>query len=825
MNTIGMRIRNFSVGICITLGFAGILLHGQNTKEGAGRGVVIIAAKSGPTQFLDSVGKVLPAKMSGVGSALPEGNVAQAGIGGKIVLLLSNGTVMTLDSQTKLTIREFTQEPFDAAGRKVSDLAAEPSKSNVKLDLDWGSIVVETKKLDRASSLNINSPAGSAGVRGTQFQMSQNPGSGVTLDVSESTVAFTPPGAAQPVAVGAGQGLDVSAAGVATPRPISPVAAQNITVTNTAAAQSTGDVSLSAVSDSMTQATTEAGEADSGGDSGSAEEGEGAADGEGDGSSGESDNSGDGEGDGGSDGGGDTETASEGDASGGGETGGGETSSETSAEPASPESSSTPETSTTESAAPSAEPAAPVAPEVAAPAPEVDTSQVLENNTDAVQSRKTGKVSERSQEVARIGLSDDQALRFYSYGTGLQDALLASGPEVARRLLGLTEKGVSEKHLENFFAYAPDVQGKLLALNPDDALANLLAKEYKESWLAGLLSSATLVGLNAGDSGESTPEFVNLEGFLSLSDKLRESGNSEILEELRELGGGTLSDELLLEGENANRLLSDFSGPNELAASNLVKGEDALSNRFYLDVSAVYGALESDALVAGEAIFLSGRSVTLSGGSYDLNALDLGDAFALVLGGVEQLTLEGSMSFGGEAGQGRRIVLMSGDSLDASKGLTIDAATNDLVLSVRRDVELEDATLLGNREVVVRSLRDLTVRNGEVEASSLAKLKAAKDLYVDGLRFNQQIPKLVMEATTIRLRNVDFPAAAKVNLNSLKGALDGRYPNFGTNVPVVQQLGRVNFLENVKSGGNLMHNRATFDQFGKNITIGKMVSP
>jgi hypothetical protein len=806
------------LGFCITLGFAVVFLHGQNSKEGVGRGVVIIAAKSGPTQFLDSGGKVLPAKMTGVGSALPEGNVAQAGVGGQIVLLLSNGTVMTLGSQTKLTILEFTQEPFDAAGRKVSDLAAEPSKSNVKLDLDWGSIVVATKKLDRASSLDIKSPAGSVGIRGTQFQMSQNPGSGVKLDVSESTVAFTPPGAAQPVAVGPGQGLDVSAAGVTTPRPISPAAAQNITVTNTAAVQTTGDVSLSAVSDSMTQATTEAAEADSGGDSAPAEEGEGATDGEGDGSSGESDNSGDGEGDGGSgDGGGDTETASEGDTS------GGETGTEPAAEPSAEPTPS--ETSTPESAAPSAEPAAPIAPEVAAPAPEVDTSQVLENNTDAVQSRKTGKVSERSQEVARFGFSDDQAIRFYSYGADLQDALLASDPEVARRLLGLTEKGVLEKHLENFFGYAPDVQSKLLALNLDDALANLLAKEYKESWLAGLLSSETLVGLNAGDSGESTPGFGNLEGFLSLSDMLRESGNSEILDELRELGGGELSDELLLEGENANRLLSDFAGPNELAASNLVKGEDALSNRFYLDVAAVYGALESDALVAGEALFLSGRSVTLSGGSYDLNALNMGDATALVLGAVEQLKLEGSMSFGGEAGQGRRIVLMSGDSLDASKGLTIDAATNDLVLSVRRDVDLEDATLLGKREVVVRSLRDLTVRNGKVEASSLAKLKAAKDLYVDGLRFNQQIPKIVMEATTIRLRNVDFPAAAAVNLNSLKGAIDGRYPNFGTNVPAVQQLGRVNFLQNVKSGGNLMHNRATFDQFGKNITIGKMVSP
>ena len=447
-NTIGMSIRNVSLGICLTLGFAVALLHGQDAKEGSGRGVVIIAAKSGPTQFLDSGGKVLPAKVTGVGSALPEGNVAQAGIGGKIVLLLSNGTVMTLDSQTKLKIREFTQEPFDAAGRKVSDLAAEPSKSNVKLNLDWGSIVVATKKLDKASTLDIASPAGTAGIRGTQFQMSQNPGSGMTLDVSESTVAFTPPGAAQPVAVGPGQGLDVSAAGVSTPRPISPAAAQNITVTNTAAAQTTGDVSLSAVSDSMTQATTEAGEADSGGDSGSAEEGEGAADGEGDGSGGESDNSGDGDGDGGSDdggsdGGGDTETASEGDS------GGGDTGTEPAAEPAAEPASS--ETSATESAAPSAEPAAPIAPEVAAPAPEVDASQVLENNTDVVQSRKTGKVSERSQNVARIGLSDDQAIRFYSYGTDLQDALLAAGPEVARRLVGLTEKGLSENHLKNFF--------------------------------------------------------------------------------------------------------------------------------------------------------------------------------------------------------------------------------------------------------------------------------------------------------------------------------------------------------------------------------------
>jgi len=72
------------------------------------------------------------------------------------------------------------------------------------------------------------------------------------------------------------------------------------------------------------------------------------------------------------------------------------------------------------------------------------------------------------------------------------------------------------------------------------------------------------------------------------------------------------------------------------------------------------------------------------------------------------------------------------------------------------------------------------------------------------------------------LRNIDFPAATQVQLNSLKGPIDGRYPNFGTAVSPAQQLGRVNFIENVRSGGNLMNNRATFDQFGVNITIGKI---
>ena len=127
---------------------------------------------------------------------------------------------------------------------------------------------------------------------------------------------------------------------------------------------------------------------------------------------------------------------------------------------------------------------------------------------------------------------------------------------------------------------------------------------------------------------------------------------------------------------------------------------------------------------------------------------------------------------------------MSGNELEGSSDLTLDAATNDLVLSVRKDIVLQGATaelpvaLRGNREVTLHSMRNVNLKNVEVSASQQATIKAAKELYVDNMRFNAELPKIVMEATTIRLSNVTFPANAAVNLNSLKGAIDRSVSEF-----------------------------------------------
>ena len=188
----------------------------QSNKQ-TGKGAVIVADFTQPVSFIDQAGKEINFGNELRGSIITEGQTAEVGKGGKLVLLFSNGTITTLQSETKMKIGVFEQIPFEAGDEKVADLDGEPSESKLELDLEWGSLVVKTKKLDKKSTFDINSPLGTAGIRGTEFQLSQNPGAGIQLDVTESTVAFTPPGGA-PMPITQGNGLDVSSAGF--PRPV-----------------------------------------------------------------------------------------------------------------------------------------------------------------------------------------------------------------------------------------------------------------------------------------------------------------------------------------------------------------------------------------------------------------------------------------------------------------------------------------------------------------------------------------------------------------------------------------------------------------------------
>ena len=77
------------------------------------KGAVIVADYKEPVRFLDQEGQLIDFGNELRGSIITEGQTAQVGIGGKLVLLFSNGTITTLQSQSKMKIGVFEQVPFD----------------------------------------------------------------------------------------------------------------------------------------------------------------------------------------------------------------------------------------------------------------------------------------------------------------------------------------------------------------------------------------------------------------------------------------------------------------------------------------------------------------------------------------------------------------------------------------------------------------------------------------------------------------------------------------------------------------------------------------
>ena len=205
--------------------------RGQD-EEALSRGAVILAEKTEPVTFFGVDNQPLGKNSTIPGALLPDGATVQTGANGTVLLLLSNGTVVTVTENSKMKVSSFVQEPFDDKGLSVGDLKEEPSSSSVLVDLEVGDLVVKTKKLNKKSNFEISSPVGTAGIRGTQFGMGYSPRRGMSLDVTESTVSFKPRGGGRQRMVRAGRGLTAPTRGQPVERPVTPVTRGRINQTN-----------------------------------------------------------------------------------------------------------------------------------------------------------------------------------------------------------------------------------------------------------------------------------------------------------------------------------------------------------------------------------------------------------------------------------------------------------------------------------------------------------------------------------------------------------------------------------------------------------------
>lgn len=154
-------------------------------------GVIKAAAIVGQVTVARGADK--PAAALKNGDTVAQGDVVTTAKGSAVVLVFANGSTVNVGAESRLSIDQFLLDPFDAA----TDLAAakeEPTPSHTKLNLTYGEVIGNVKKLKDASTYVVQTPVGSAGIRGTTFQLVYRPSTTgqafFTLSTATGTVIF-----------------------------------------------------------------------------------------------------------------------------------------------------------------------------------------------------------------------------------------------------------------------------------------------------------------------------------------------------------------------------------------------------------------------------------------------------------------------------------------------------------------------------------------------------------------------------------------------------------------------------------------------------------
>ncbi len=176
-------------------------------------GIIVLTAYEGDVKIsLSSNGQALrPSK----GAILKQGHVIVTGPNSRASLAFENGAVMEVGSSSKFAIQEFQQAPWDVSPEKLAEMKTEPSKSKTSGFLEYGDIITGVKKLKSESQLDISTPIGTAGIRGTDFKTSSAKNSdgtpkNFTVSVATGEVGVSSAGGSETVPVAAGLSSTVS---------------------------------------------------------------------------------------------------------------------------------------------------------------------------------------------------------------------------------------------------------------------------------------------------------------------------------------------------------------------------------------------------------------------------------------------------------------------------------------------------------------------------------------------------------------------------------------------------------------------------------------
>ena len=154
------------------------------------------------------------------GALITDKDTLVTGAASSVVLVFMNGSTVRVGATTRLSIDEFKMDPF-GEDIEPGKLDKEPSVSRTSLNVAYGEVVGNVKKLAKGSAYNVHTPVGAAGIRGTTFRVALTPVTlpggqttyKITLSTSEGVVLFTAfaPAGVTPTTAEVSAGTEVSA--------------------------------------------------------------------------------------------------------------------------------------------------------------------------------------------------------------------------------------------------------------------------------------------------------------------------------------------------------------------------------------------------------------------------------------------------------------------------------------------------------------------------------------------------------------------------------------------------------------------------------------
>lgn len=157
-------------------------------------GVIVVVKTEGNVRMADEKNPGgAPVK---AGALVPRGATIITAKNSSADMLFSNGAAFHVGQDSKFSVEQFEQEHWTWVKNKPEwdKLKAEPTASDTRLNLEYGSIVGNVKPLAAKSKMTISTPLGVAGIRGTTWSLTVTRNAAgqlqVNLSVPEGAVTF-----------------------------------------------------------------------------------------------------------------------------------------------------------------------------------------------------------------------------------------------------------------------------------------------------------------------------------------------------------------------------------------------------------------------------------------------------------------------------------------------------------------------------------------------------------------------------------------------------------------------------------------------------------